>query len=538
MPRGAPDIELFRDHSLNVGMSRRRFLSWGGVVAALAFTPGLLGGAAPSSGASAADSPLFALGVASGDPLPDGVVLWTRLARRPLARGGGMGNRSVEVVWEVALDAAMTRPVRRGRALAGVHNGHTVHVDVRGLAPGREYFYRFTARGERSAVGRTVTAPAPGAEAPITFALASCQSWADGFYVAYGDMATRAPDLVFHLGDYIYEKPIHRGGGRRHTMAMPESAARECLDLDDYRERYALYKLDPHLQEIHRTSPFVTTFDDHEVDNNWAATIPEDGTPVPEFLVRRAHALRAWWENTPVRRAQQPRGGDIRAYRRLRYGTLADFAVLDTRSHRSDQVNGDTDVPQNTATADPRRSILGATQERWLLDGLESSRARWNVLAHQTPIADLAREDDGQRAVSMDGWSGYEACRTRVLEGARARGVTNLVSVVGDIHRNVVADLRTTYRRDSDTLGVELAGTSISSGADGKDGDASDRALKAASPHVRFGSAQRGYVLNRLYRDRWEAEFRVADSIGSASDRLHTRAVVTIAAGRPDVDIV
>lgn len=538
MPSDAPDIELLRDHSLRVGMSRRRFLNWGGVVAALAFTPGLLGGAAPSSGASAADSPLFALGVASGDPLPDGVVLWTRLAPKPLARGGGMGARPVEVGWEVAVDEAMTRPVRRGRALATADNGHTVHVDVRGLAPGREYFYRFAALGERSAVGRTVTAPAPSTDASITFALASCQSWADGFYVAYADMATRAPDMVLHLGDYIYEKPIHRGGGRRRTLAMPESAARECLGLDDYRERYALYKLDPHLQAIHRTSPFVTTFDDHEVDNNWAATIPEDGMPVPDFLVRRAHALRAWWENTPVRRTQQPRSGDIRAYRRLDYGALADVTVLDTRSHRSDQVNGDTDAPQNTATADPRRTILGPAQESWLLDGFGRSQARWNVLAHQTPIVDLARADDGRRAVSMDGWSGYEACRTRVLEGARARGVTNLVSVVGDIHRNVVADLRTTYRHESDTLGVELAGTSISSGADGEDSDESDRALKAASPHVRFGSAQRGYVLNRVYRDRWEAEFRVADSIGSPSDRLHTRAVVTIAAGHPDVDIV
>ncbi|MFI8773420.1 alkaline phosphatase D family protein [Gordonia sp. NPDC062954] len=538
MPSGVPDIELCGDRTLRIGMTRRRFLSWSGAVAALAFTPGILGDTASSTGASAPDSPLFALGVASGDPLPDGVVLWTRLAPRPLARGGGMGARPIEVAWEVAADEAMTRPVRHGHAPATAENGHAVHVDVRGLEPGREYFYRFAALGERSAVGRTVTAHAAGTDAPMTFALASCQSWADGYYVAYADMATHAPDVVFHLGDYIYEKPINRGGGRRHTTAMPESAARECLDLDDYRDRYALYKLDPHLQQIHRTSPFVTTFDDHEVDNNWAADIPEDGMTVPDFLVRRAHGLRAWWEHTPVRLAHRPYGADIRAHRRLRFGTLAEFSVLDTRSHRSDQVNGDVDAPQDAATADPRRSILGPIQERWLLDGFARSEARWNVLAHQTPIADLARTLDGRRAVSMDGWSGYEACRARILDGARERGVTDLVSVVGDIHRNVVTDLRTSYRDESPTIGVELAGTSIASGADGRDSHDSDRALKAASPHVRFGNAQRGYVLNRLQRDRWDAEFRVADSIGSPAERLHTRAVVTIETGRPEVDIV
>ncbi|MEE4022339.1 alkaline phosphatase D family protein [Gordonia sp. PKS22-38] len=537
MPSSSPDIVVTPDRGIRVGITRRRFLSWTGAAAALAFTPGLLADTTASSGAMRPGGDLFGLGVASGDPLPDGVILWTRLAPNPLARGSGMGPDIIDVDWEVADDESMRRIVRKGRTRATPAAGHSVHVDVRGLAPAREYFYRFTAGGARSSIGRTVTAPV-GTASSMTFAHASCQSWADGFYVAYADMAAHAPDVVFHLGDYIYEKPIHRGGGARETAEMPESAARECLDLDDYRDRYALYKLDPHLQDIHRTSPFVCAFDDHEVDNNWAATIPEDGMPVPDFLVRRAHALRAWWENTPVRLTPRAPGADIRAYRRFRYGTLAEFNVLDTRSHRTDQPNGDGDTAQNTATADRRHTILGSTQERWLLDGFGRSPARWNVLAHQTTIADLARDDDGVRAVSMDGWSGYEASRKRVLEGARDRGVSNLVSVVGDIHRNVVADLRTTYRYESPTLGVEVAATSIASGGDGEDSDRSDRALKAASPHVRFGNAQRGYVLNRVRPDRWEAEFRVADSIRSPDESLHTRAVVTIAHDQPDVDVV
>lgn len=338
----------------------------------------------------------------------------------------------------------------------------------------------------------------------MTFALASCQScqsWGDGHYVAYADMASRAPDVVIHVGDYIYEKPIPARGGRRDTTLMPASATSECLTLDDYRERYALYRLDPNLQRAHATSPFITMFDDHEVDNNWAADIPEYGMPVPAFLLRRAAGIRAWWENTPVRvgppaASSSAETESFRAFRRFGFGDLAQFHVLDTRSYRSDQVNGDIDTAQNARTADPRRTITGDAQERRLLDGVAAHRGRWTILAHPTPMADLARRSADERAVSMDGWSGYEASRTRVLDGLTARGAANIVSVTGDIHRNVVADLRTDYTRPSRTVGVEIAGTSITYGGDGEDSDASDRALKAGSPHVRFGNAQRGYVLN------------------------------------------
>ncbi|MGW9263512.1 alkaline phosphatase D family protein [Gordonia terrae] len=499
-----------------MGTSRRRFLGWSALVTGLAFTPGLLGGTSPAVPAPAHSGGVFGLGVASGDPLPDGVVLWTRLSRNPFAPGGGMGTGPVRVDWEVAADESMTRIVRRGSVHATSEWGHSVHVDVRGLAPAADYFYRFRALGEISTVGRTRTAPAPYARVDtLTLAMASCQNWADGYYHAYADLAAHAPDVVLHLGDYIYEKPIPARGGARNAAALPLSATREAVDLEDYRGRYALYKSDPDLQLAHATAPFVITFDDHEVDNNWAGAVAEDYAPLTAFALRRARALRAWWENTPVRIAARPSGTVIRAHRRLGFGDLVDLTLLDTRSHRSDQANGDNDTGQNASTADPSRTILGTEQERWLLDGFASSRHRWDVLAQQVPMADLARTVGSTRAVSMDGWSGYEASRARVLDGAADRGVRNLVSLAGDIHRSVVADLRTSYTAESATRGVELAATSITSGGDGEDSDDGDRRLKEASPHVRFGNSQRGYLLNRIHADRWEAEFRVGPSVRS-----------------------
>ncbi|MDJ0026880.1 alkaline phosphatase D family protein [Gordonia alkanivorans] len=523
-----------RGPALRSGPTRRRFLTAAGLVAGVAFAPGLLDGASRAAPVTTSSGSPFGLGIASGDPLPDGVVLWTRLARNPFAPGGAMGSRPVRVEWEIAHDESMTRVVRRGAAQATAEWGHSVHIDVRGLAPAADYFYRFRALGDISPTGRTRTAPAPHAHVGgLSVAVASCQNWADGYYHAFADIASHAPDLVLHLGDYIYEKPIPDDA--RHGSPRPVSATHEAVDLDDYRERYALYKSDPDLQQAHATSPFAISFDDHEVDNNWAATVPEDHTALAAFAVRRASALRAWWENTPVRTAVRPDGTLIRAHRRLVFGDLAAITLLDTRSHRSDQVNGDNDSPQNLRTADPSRTILGDAQERRLLDGLASSRARWDVLAQQVPMADLAR--GASRAVSMDGWSGYEPARRRVLDGAADRGVRNLVSLAGDIHRSVVADLRTDYAAESPTRGVELVTTSITSGGDGEDSDDGDRALKAASPHVRFGNAQRGYLLNRVYRDRWEAEFRVAPSVQSPRGSLRRRAAVTIPDASSEVDV-
>lgn len=529
-------FRLLPDRTVIAGTSRRRFMTWMGVVGGVAAAPQLL--RPVFADAEPAKGDPFTLGVASGDPLPDSVVLWTRLARRPLEPGGGMGNAPVPVQWEIAADRGFRSVVQRGSSAAVPEDGHSVHVDVRGLRPATDYFYRFRCGGDLSPVGRTRTAPAKGARvAELTFAAVSCQAWTDGYFNALADLAAHGPDVVFHLGDYVYEYEIKPATVRRPTSEVPASAWREMTTLADYRDRYALYKLDPDLQAAHHAAAFICAYDDHEVENNWAAGVPEKGQSPEEFIVRRAAAFKAWWENMPVRAGLRPNGPDLRMYRRFDFGDLARFSVLDTRQYRSDQANDDKDSPQDATTADAARTITGAAQEKWILDGLAAGGARWNVLAHQTTIADLARSKNGERTVSMDGWSGYEASRARILDGAAQRRVPNLVSVVGDIHRNVVSELKSTYTRDAATVGVELAGTSIASGKDGQDSDAADRAIKAASPHVKFGNAQRGYMLNRLTSGEWRAEFRVADSIATRGLGLHRRAVVTVPAGRPEIHV-
>ena len=327
----------------------------------------------------------FTLGVASGDPAPDGAVLWTRLAPAPLS-GGGMPSRRVPVDYEVAHDERFRRTVQRGTVQSRPELGHSVHVELEGLEPGREYFYRFTAAGDQSPVGRTRTAPARGAALDrLAFAFVSCSQYEHGYFTAYRHLAQEELDVVVHLGDYIYEYAPNvystpGGNPRAHS-------SREITTLEDYRNRHAQYKTDPDLQAAHAAAPWVITWDDHELDNNWADEIPEDGQPRGAFLRRRAAAFQAYYEHMPLRRTSRPRGIDLQLYRRVAFGDLATFHVLDTRQFRSDQACGDGRRTGCDERLDPARSITGDAQERWLLDGLEDSRARWNVLAQQVFFA-------------------------------------------------------------------------------------------------------------------------------------------------------
>jgi alkaline phosphatase D len=308
------------DGLLSSPIGRRRFMTLAGAAAALAFTTRLPG----ENTALAADGPFggypFTLGVASGDPLPDSVVLWTRLAPEPLALDGtgGMGDRVAPVQWMVATDEPFTNVVRRGTAMARPEFAHSVHVDVRGLAPGREYFYQFKAGPEWSEVGRTKTAPSPGvAVDQLAFAFASCQNYPIGYYTAYQHMADEDLDLVVFLGDYIYEGPSQGDLGRGHA---PNA---ESFSLADYRVRLAQYKTDPNLQAAHAAFPWIVTWDDHEVDNNYADEISENNDPIAQFLARRADAYRAFWEHMPLRQLRQPSGPDMPLYRRLAVGSTA-----------------------------------------------------------------------------------------------------------------------------------------------------------------------------------------------------------------------
>jgi len=469
----------------------------------------------------------FSLGVASGDPAPDGVVLWTRLAPEPLA-GGGMPPHSIPVEWRVAADDRMRRIVKRGRIAARPELAHSVHVEVRGLEPSRWYWYQFRVGPNLSSIGRTRTAPAEGSRLDkLIFAFASCQHYEDGYYTAYRHMARENLDLVVFLGDYIYEGGIRKGRTRKHNSA-------EIVTLDDYRNRYALYKSDPDLRQAHAAFPWVITSDDHEVDNNYAGAIDQDGSPPEKFLLRRAAAYQAYYEHMPLRVFSMSRGPNMRLYRRLTYGSLAEFSVLDTRQYRTDQPCGDGHKERCPEASDPRATLLGPEQERWLLRGLDQSRARWNILAQQLMMSQTIEVAGDAKKYGMDNWNGYVAARARLLGFVQKRQPSNPVVLTGDIHSNWVCDLKANFDApESETVATEFVGTSISSGGDGNNNPAEANRRMAANPHVRFFNGQRGYVRCTLLPESWLSDYRVVEAVSRPDAPIITRASFIVENGKP-----
>ncbi|MGH7475344.1 MAG: alkaline phosphatase D family protein [Longimicrobiales bacterium] len=507
------------------GGTRRDFLRVSGSAAALV----ALGGALPARRGDrrlAFRSDPFKLGVASGDPLPGGVVLWTRLAAEAVAEAGGAGV-PVAVRWEVAEDDEFRRGVRTGEVLALGELGHAVHAEVDGLQPARVYHYRFTVGGVSSPVGRTRTAPPAGAATGrFRLAFASCQQYEHGYYTAYRHMASEDLDLVVHLGDYIYERTWGDNLVRVHERP-------EIFTLDHYRDRHALYKSDPDLQAAHAAFPWVVTWDDHEVDNNYADAVPEDAQHTDAFLLRRAAAYQAYYEFMPLRRSSMPRGADMRLHRRLVFGDLLAMHVLDTRQHRDDQACGDGNKPSCAAHTDPRRQLLGVEQERWLFDGLAGAGVRWNVLAQQIMMARLQRETPEGPAVPMDTWDGYPAARRRLLDILGSGRVANPVVITGDIHSSWVNDLKADFDDpDSPTVGTELVGTSITSGGDGREVFDDFPQVQAANPHIRWYNGRRGYVTCDVERDRLTARYQVVPWVTQAGAPKETRATFVVRDGR------
>lgn len=469
----------------------------------------------------------FALGVAAGDPTPAGGVLWTRLAPRPLEPEGGMDGQRVVVGWEVAADEGFQRVVQRGRVTAAPELSYSVHVDVDGLAPDRWYHYRFTAGDAVSPVGRLRTTPAAGATSPLRFAFASCQHYEAGHFTAYAHMAREELDLVAHLGDYIYEYGAAAAGApgrvRRHVGG-------EIRTLDDYRRRYAQYKSDPALMAAHARCPWVVTWDDHEVDNNYAGLVGEnDWESEEQMRARRAAAYQAWWEHMPVRVPRARSWAELDIARAVAWGALARLWVLDTRQHRSDQACGDgvRVVPCGTGVGawnDPARTMLGARQERWLLDGLGASRSRWQVLAQQVMVAPFDVEPDDATRLSMDTWTGYPAARRRLLDAVAERARHRTVVLTGDIHSHWVNELHADLRaREGPGVAAEFVTSSISSGGDGTDrwAQVTDAAL-TAQPQVRWHSARRGYVSCTVEAGAWTSEYRVVPYVSRPDAPLET----------------
>lgn len=479
----------------------------------------------------------FSLGVASGEPEPDGVVLWTRLAPEPLAADGrgGMPDRKVPVQWQVAEDPGFRRVVRRGTEFARPELAHSVHVEVEGLRPGREYFYRFKAGPESSPSGKTKTTPETGGSpAAMSFALCSCSNYPSGYFTAYRYMAEEDLDLVFQVGDYIYEGggPANPVGGRSHAPN------KEIVSLGEYRVRYAQYKSDEDLKAAHAAHPWAVVFDDHELDNNWADETPEESSRIrgEAFLRRRAEAFQAYYEHMPLRRSSVPDGIDMQLYRRFSYGNLAQFNILDTRQYRSDQAAGDFIKPPNPEQSAPGRTLTGDEQEQWLLDGLAGSRARWNVLAQQVFFAQRDFQPGAGELYSMDAWDGYLASRDRLTRFLRDRAVSNPVVLTGDVHNNWANDLLSDYEDpDSQVVGSEFVTTSVTSFGDGSDYREDTERILAENPHLKFFNNQRGYIRCTLTPEQWRTDYRVLEYVTRPGSPISTRASFVTEDGQPGV---
>jgi alkaline phosphatase D len=505
-------------------IDRRRFMGSAAAVtaAAVAWRPVLSGAQSHLTLAAVPGNP-FTLGVASGDPLPGAVVLWTRLAPDPL-NGGGMPPGDVAVNWVVASDEGLADVVASGTATAPEAFAHSVHVDVTGLQPDSWYWYQFSVDGFDSPVGRTRTVPAVGSAADaLRFGFASCQSYAAGYYTAHANLANEDLDLCFHLGDYIYE------GGGSGVRSVPGG---EADTLAGYRNRYALYKTDPNLQAVHHRFPWIVTWDDHEVDNNYAGSISQDeGVPEAAFLLRRAEAYQAWWEHQPVR-MPAPLGADLQIYRGFAWGSLASMFVLDTRQYRSDQVcETGTLSPVCDANGDAGRTMLGSTQEQWLTERLSSSTARWNVLAQQVVMSATPLAGN----INQDQWDGYDPARQRLLDVLGQSGVSNPLVLTGDIHASGAGRLLADYSNPaSDVVGHELVGTSISSTFPAGL-DAIFNAAVAGLPWAVYANAsKRGYVTVDMTPDATTATWRVVETVTSETSSVSTDFTWTIDASGGD----
>ncbi|MER7195070.1 alkaline phosphatase D family protein [Streptomyces flaveolus] len=523
-------------------LGRRRFLTVTAAAAALAFSTNL-----PARGAVAARERTaritkdpFTLGVASGDPLPDSVLLWTRLAPEPFLEDGGMGTERVAVEWEVALDDYFAGVLFRGTADAHAEYAHSVHVDVTGLTPGTEYYYRFRTGSWISPTGRTRTAPHPGSDASaLRLAAVACQAYQDGYYTVLGHVAEDDVDVVLHLGDYLYEYAVNSAGGeRRYTdITLPDVFNRETMTLADYRLRYSLYKTDKDLQAAHHAHPFVVSWDDHETENNYAGSIPENEVPPAEFLLRRAAAYRAYWENQPLRAAQLPQGPDAQLYRRLHWGTLAQFDILDTRQYRSDQAYDDRPHAPGPESDDPARTMTGAAQEKWLIDGWRDSTALWNVMPQQVCFAQRKFDVTADAALSMDAWDGYRASRARVVAGAKAAGVDNWLILTGDVHVAYAFDVKDDFDDPaSTTVGTEVTCTSVASGRDGVEQPANWDTYMRANPHMKFYNGKRGYVRVELGRQAAHLDFRTVSAVTTQGAAITTAASFVTEAGAPGLE--
>ncbi|MFF8190276.1 alkaline phosphatase D family protein [Streptomyces bobili] len=520
------------------------------VVKAAAATAVLAGPLAAALPARAADeAPAFLHGVASGDPLPDGVLLWTRVTPTADAIPGSGRGPDTEVEWIVARDKALTTIVAKGSVTATAAADHTVKADVRGLAPATDYWFRFSAGGTDSPVARTRTAPAAEASvAGLRFGVASCANWEAGYFSSYRHLAARGDlDAWLHLGDYIYEYGTGEYG-TRDTVVRQHAPTHEILTLADYRTRHGKYKTDPDLQALHAKAPVIAIWDDHEIANDAWSGGAENHTEGAEgtWAARQAAAKQAYFEWMPVRPALAGT-----TYRRLRFGKLADLSLLDLRSFRSQQVsvgNGDVD--------DPDRTLTGRAQLDWLKAGLKSSDTTWRLVGNSVmispfaigslsatllkPLAKLLGLPQEGLALNTDQWDGYTDDRREILAHLRANAIRNTVFLTGDIHMAWANDVPVdagTYPLSA-SAATEFVVTSVTSDnlddlvkvPEGTVSAIAAPVIKAANRHVHWVDTDRhGYGVLDITADRAQMDYYVvssrtrADATSSWSRSYRTR---------------
>lgn len=476
----------------------------------------------------------FTLGVASGMPRPDSVVLWTRLAPHPHAPLGGLPDAPIDVRWELALDENFSRGQRSGTFTARPEHAHSVHVQVSGLPSSTVLFYRFMVRDAVSPVGRTRTAPAEGADVVrLRIAMASCQHYEQGAFAAHREIAEQDVDFVLFLGDYIYESSNPRYRLRAHEGPPPKT-------LQAYRARHATYKLDADLRAAHAAHPWLLTWDDHEVENDYANDQSPSGMPAAEFLARRTAAYKAYFEHMPVAPDLAPQGAAMRIHERFTWGRLAELWTLDSRQFRDVQACNDPGRGGGRVLAEcadlalESRSLFGDAQERWLAQGLAGSERRWKLLGQASQISPGGIDSPFGRRIYTDGWDGYPRARERLMQSiAEARG-GNVVCLSGDVHRHVAAQLRAHgNERASPILAGEFVCSSVTSHGVSEAVMALMRASNPDIVHAR--SDERGYALIEVTPGAAACEFRATPFPAKAQARLTTQARFAIENARPGI---
>jgi alkaline phosphatase D len=479
----------------------------------------------------------FQLGVASGDPVADGFVIWTRIAPDPYDINA-LPNEALLVTWEVAADAKFKKIIKKGNIYARPELAHSVHVEVQGLDQGREYFYRFTCGDVQSQVGRALTLPAPYASVDrLKFGVASCQHYEQGYFTAYKDMIAHDPSLIVHLGDYIYD--VSWGQTIRHH---PIGDART---LHDYRQIHAVYKLDADLQKAHLHCPWVFVWDDHEVDNDYADLINEDNAAPEVFAKRRNAAYQAFYEHMPLRAMSAPDANmNMIMFQRFQYGNLAEFNLLDLRQYRSNQpcelpdffAGRVVDETQCPDWKDPKRTMLGPLQETWMSKGFARTNAKWVVLAQSLMLMGYDQTLGPTRGFYTDNWNAYPFAKRRLLDLIKLRKLQNVISLGGDIHAYFVGDVKDDdLNPNSPTLISEFVGTSVTSESYNTK---LFNALMAENPQMKFvDDRYRGYIMCDVTPTVWNSTLRIVDNVHTRDGTFRTLAAFAVENGKPGVQM-